>query len=269
MTSTGNMRQKLGQHFLINTNVPPRIARAVGAGDGEVIIEIGPGHGELTRALRASFTGTLVCIERDPILGAQIIRSVAHTEKTILVDGDVREVLASVVSQYVLPTQSYYLVGNIPYYLTGHLLRQIGELPHRPTKTVLMVQREVAERMAALPPRMNRLAATVQYWSEPRIILTLKAADFRPAPEVASAVICLTSRTESLAPAEAYMRAVRFIFQQPRKTLGNNLSSGIGREAAHLLLTSLSIPPDARPHDLAVEDVARIACALPTHVDGG
>jgi 16S rRNA (adenine1518-N6/adenine1519-N6)-dimethyltransferase len=127
-----------------------------------------------------------------------------------------------------------------------------------------MVQKEVAERICAEPPRMNRLAASVQFWAQPKIIARVPRTDFSPPPEVESAVVEFTVRAPAIGnglPEERYYKAMRAIFAQPRKTVLNNVAAGSGgnRNEIAASLSALAIDPNSRPQDLSIEKISRIA----------
>src|SRR5882724_2969666 len=132
----------------------------------------------------------------------------------------------------------FAIVGNIPYYLTGHLFHLIEELPQRPRNVVLLVQKEVATRAAALPPKANKLSAALQYWSQPTIVCTVPKDAFFPVPQVHSAVLALaTLRTMCERNAEEsaqYYRALHALFPHPRKTIMNNLREALTRNQSRI-----------------------------------
>ena len=154
----------------------------------------------------------------------------------------------------------YKIAGNIPYYITGHLFRILSELARKPELGILMIQKEVAERICAAPPRMNRLAASVQFWVEPRILQTVPAADFSPKPKVTSVVISLKTK-QPIINVLTYYAAVRALFSQPRKTIINNLKNGREWKEDVLAekLSAIGIVPNHRPQDLGISDIAAIA----------
>lgn len=264
------MPKKLGQHFLKNPAAQKKIAAALAIQTGETVIEIGPGHGELTNKLLAFGFGVLgkdgsavkiIAIEKDGHLVEELKQKFADEENVEIVEGDVLKILPDVVKNYKLKPKNYKLVGNIPYYITGHLLRTIGDLEPKPERCVFTLQKEVTERLTAQPPKMNRLAAAVQFWAEPEIILALSKTEFRPRPKVNSAAILLKTKIQKPAvPPESYYKTVRVLFQQPRKTALNNLvASGLSRERAAEALRRAGLGPNLRPQDLKIEDIARIA----------
>lgn len=257
------MRQKLGQHFLVNTERLRAIAEALEIKNGDTIIEVGPGHGELTEAvLDQNKKIALTLIEKDPEL-ATALRLQYEAEKNIaVIEGDVRELLLSLTEKTVHTHKSYKLLGNIPYYLTSFIFRLVGELPHKPTDVVFMIQKEVAERIAAKKGRMNLLAASVQAWADVEIVTYVSRNDFLPPPEVESAVVKLTTK-EKIPKKDlpAYYRTIKILFKQPRKTILNNLVAldALSREEIAEKLRKLSIDPSSRPAELPIEAINEIA----------
>jgi 16S rRNA (adenine1518-N6/adenine1519-N6)-dimethyltransferase len=256
------MPRKLGQHFLKNPAVARAMAQALDLKPGDVVVEIGPGQGQLTQALVTAGAGIkIIAIEKDPALAEEARQRFKDNPAIQIASGDALKELQA--TSYKLQAISYKVTGNIPYYITGRLLRIIGELDPRPELAVLMVQKEVAERIVAGPPRMNRLAASVQFWAEPRIVRNVGRKEFNPAPEVDSAVILLQAR-ETAPPATsedaaAFYRAVRTLFAQPRKTVLNNLKSGLGDEKAVEILERWGVDLRARPQVLSIAEIANIS----------
>lgn len=271
--STDKM-QKLGQHFLKNKKVVREIIDALALRSGDIVFEIGPGHGELTEELKTSALShgqkkekiKIIAIEKDKDLCGSLEKQFENDGSMEIVCGDALELLPQLVSK--LENKKYNLAGNIPYYITGHLLRIISELKNKPERAVFMIQKEVAERIIAQPPAMNRLAASVQFWAEPKIMANVSKYDFRPVPKVDSAVILLAQK-ENLPPcdADAYYAAMRIVFSQPRKTILNNIFDGVGegksgnggKEDVAKKLGNLGIDPLSRPQNLAVENIMAIA----------
>jgi len=281
------MPPRLGQHILINP-APIRTALdALALEKGDTVIEIGPGNGALTvpllRALERSH-GNLILVERDKRLAAELERQLENAsgnpsadgvsssvsapaspnrgKPTVrLIEGDIRRELPKLLLEH---RRSVKVVGNIPYYITGKLLRILREAPRPPERTVLMVQKEVAERIVARPPKFNLLAAAVQFWAEPKILEVLPPRDFRPPPKIESALLLLVRRADLRADKERYYRALRMAFRQPRKTLLNNLLAGAGKPRGEIerILHSLKIPLQSRPQDLSVENIMHIAGEL-------
>ncbi|HEY5221286.1 MAG TPA: 16S rRNA (adenine(1518)-N(6)/adenine(1519)-N(6))-dimethyltransferase RsmA [Candidatus Paceibacterota bacterium] len=259
--------QKLGQHFLRNAAINQKIVAALALAKGDHIIEIGPGHGELTVPLARTAQDNhreIVCIEKDHSLieGLELLAIKERTAAVIkIVEGDALKLLPD------LMTAKSKIVGNIPYYITGKLFRIMSEADQRPERAVLLIQKEVAERLCAVPPAMNRLAASVQFWAEPELLAVVPRKDFFPPPEVDSAAIILKNRVAtrpSIDPA-LYYRAVRAIFAQPRKTILNNLSAiaknDSSKEDIAKTMKAIGVDPGARPQDLDIDAIIAIAKA--------
>lgn len=246
----------LGQYFLKNTTAVMQSINALRLEAGEVVIEIGPGTGALTGPLSKQCLRVgceLIAVEKDEELAANIT-----LPNTRVVVGDILIELPRLTEN----VKKYKIIGNIPYYITGHLLRVISELKNKPAMTVLMIQREVAERICAKPGEMSLLAAATQIWAEPKLLLVLKPSDFEPQPAVYSAVIELRTKNGGLTAGELtnYFTALHHIFKQPRKMLVNNLMvSGLSRIEALNLITSLNLAPTCRPQDLTTKHCLAIS----------
>lgn len=294
--------QKLGQHFLKNAAVLQKIVDALAIADGDRVIEIGAGHGELTAPLALAARGKhckIFCIEKDRALVGELEVFATQENSTIdntvdngalddtnarprvtVIEGDALKLLPEIILKNIVRAKKthYKILGNIPYYITGKLLRTIGELEHKPERTVLLIQKEVALRICATPPDMNRLAASVQFWADAEIVAHVPRKDFSPAPDVDSAVIVLDTKIfagkSALGSAKhdddasdlnpmLYYRAVRAIFAQPRKTLLNNLSAAarktIKKNEVGAQIKKNSINPASRPQDLSIDQIASIA----------
>ncbi|HUC02239.1 MAG TPA: 16S rRNA (adenine(1518)-N(6)/adenine(1519)-N(6))-dimethyltransferase RsmA [Candidatus Paceibacterota bacterium] len=269
--------KKLGQHFLKNAAVLQRIADALDLQKGDAVIEIGPGHGELTlpiaRAAARAGASSVVAIEKDHSLIAPLGALAEKNGAGILsiMEADALKILPDTVARLgATPggVKRYKIAGNIPYYITGKLLRVMSELAEKPERAVLLVQKEVAERISAAAPHMNRLAASVQFWADAAVIAHVPRRDFSPPPDVDSAVIVLKTK---LVPAPIdpalYYRAVRAIFAQPRKTILNNVAAGMKADApksdALACLRSLGIKPEGRPQELTIFQAVELARSVP------
>ena len=276
--------KRLGQYFLKNQTAIKKIIAALDIKEGNTIIEIGPGHGELTLEL-LKFPINLVAIEKDKVFIEDLIKkseipargearprrrnpksetdSNDQNSKLKIIEGDALKIIKSLI----LNLQSdYKLMGNIPYYITGHLLRILSELENKPELTVLTIQKEVAERIVAKPPKMNRLAAITQFWAEPEIVMTLKPNDFDPPPKVDSAIVKFKLNPNYLSICDRaylsnYYKTVKILFQQPRKTILNNLQAGLKLSKEEILekLKSIGLTGQERPQDLSIETIINVS----------
>lgn len=272
---------KLGQHFLINKDKIKKIVEALELKEDDTIIEIGPGHGELTLELRIDPPGILrkknaelriIAVEKDEKLAEVLQKKFAPNKNIKIIKGDILKILTKPTQNPKLITHNYKVVGNIPYYITGKLLRILSKLEYKPSLIVLTIQKEVAQRICAQPPKMNLLAASVQFWAEPKIIGYISRKDFWPAPEVDSAIITLTpiAADNKQIAADKYYRLIKALFKQPRKTILNNLINikrsdlpkidvNIRRSNLQKLLQKIGINPSHRPQNLSIEQILELS----------
>jgi len=252
----------LGQHFLKDPAIIKKIVAAIDPQRGETIVEIGPGHGELTLSLGSACKeagAKLIAIEKDVRLAEALQKRAADLGSPEIAEGDALELLGAPKSALTL-VPPFKIVGNIPYYLTGRLLRIVSEMEQGPSRCVVMVQKEVAERAMERPPRMNRLAASVQFWAKAKIAANVSREAFAPMPEVDSAILLLDRIGSPKEPAGkgAYYDALRVLFAQPRKTVLNNLAARTGKERALEALKASSVDPGLRPQDLSIQNIKQI-----------
>ncbi len=251
------MPQKLGQHFLKDENALGKIVAALEVKSPDTVIEIGPGHGELTRQILAANPHKLIAIERDPRLAA-VLRKDLSGPKLEIIDGDALKILPGFINE---TGGNYKIVGNIPYYITGYLLRTLGELEPKPELIVLTIQKEVAERVCAAPPKMNLLAASVQFWAEPKIRFIIKKGAFSPPPKVDSAVLKLKPQKIYDADPSKYYQLIKVLFKQPRKTILNNLAAGskLPKSEVSKILDAVGVRRDARPQTIGVPELKSLS----------
>jgi 16S rRNA (adenine1518-N6/adenine1519-N6)-dimethyltransferase len=246
--------KRLGQNFLADPGALRKVIAAAEVGSGDSILEVGPGLGSLTRLLAVE-TARVVAVELDSgMIGAleDILRGFENVE---LIHGDILEVeLAN-----LFPRGEYKVVANIPYYITSALLRHVLETPNPPTRLVLTVQREVAERICAQEGDLSLLALSVQVYGAPWIAARIPAGAFYPPPKVESAVVRIDLYPRPLIPQEQlddFFRLIKAGFGQKRKTLRNALSAGTGlsKEAVEDLLTGVGIDPQRRAQTLSIAE---------------
>src|SRR5690606_10746789 len=172
----------LGQNFLHDTRIVQRIAEVADLGPDDLVVEVGPGLGILTREL-ARRAGTVIAVELDTRL-ADHLRESLELENVRMVEGDILDLnLAELVGK-----RPYHVVANLPYSVAAAVIEHVLESDHRPGRMVVMVQREVAERIVARPPEMSVLAVAVQFYAVPRIAFRVGPGAFVPRPRVDSAV---------------------------------------------------------------------------------
>ncbi len=258
-------RHSMGQNFLSDVDVLEGILREAAPGPGRGVLEIGPGLGFLTGGLIAA-GATVTAVELDRGLAAFLLDVYAadiEAGRLRLVEGDALDQdLSNLVAA------PYDVVANLPYQITSPILhRLLGKAP-RAQRLVLMVQREVAERIAAAPGDMSYLSVFVQYHARARIALFVKPDSFEPAPKVSSAVIVLepydTDDRLDAAAEDALWRVVQAGFRERRKMLHNVLRRQLPIEADRVdaALAAVGIAPDRRPQTLAVGEWIALVEAL-------
>ncbi len=291
-----NIRPNLlmGQRFLISRPVLERIIAAAGLKPTDTVLEIGAGRGELTRAL-AERAGRVIAVEKDPRLAEALERELSHRsvsdsgQRTRQVNTDDRRHLLNAPSgenvtiirgdilklfPEALPLPNRYrVIANIPYYLTSRLIRRLLEAERPPKDILIMVQREVAERITARPPHMNLLALSVQAYGKPEILFPIPAQAFRPPPSVDSAFIRIGNirkdffREQGL-DERKFFAILRAAFQGKRKTLENSLArnANLSKSKVADALGKLNLS-GKRPEALGLEDWVKLARAFQNEMD--
>jgi 16S rRNA (adenine1518-N6/adenine1519-N6)-dimethyltransferase len=255
----------LGQNFLVDESVPPKILAAAAIGPDDVVIEIGPGVGVLTLRM-APIVRKLTAIELDRRLYPYLHQALAAYPGARLVEGDALEFKPS-----ELEPEPYKLVANIPYYITSAILRHFLESDHRPLKTVLMVQKEVAQRIVAQPPDMSLLAVSVQFYGKPKIWSYVPAGAFFPPPKVDSAVLVIETYSPEELPCPGvdearFFKVVRAGFSQKRKQIANSLAAGLAPELdksqVQTALAAAGIENSRRAESLTLKEWAALYATL-------
>ncbi len=251
-------RKRFGQHFLSDPRILARIAEAAAPAPDETVIEIGPGRGALTERLRER-AGRVIAIEIDRDLAAALRARYAADDRLTIVEGDVLD-----VSLAELAGGPFVLVGNIPYYITTPILFRALERP-RAARAVFLVQREVAERLAAPPgsEEYGALSANVQALAHPELLFRVAPGAFQPPPSVESAVIRLTPLAQPLVlPDEEapFRELVQAAFGMRRKQMRRVVRSlwGLDAHTAERILEAAAIEPTARPETLSPERFVRL-----------
>lgn len=268
-------KPKLGQHFLTDHSAALRIADALGNLSQGTVLEIGPGRGALTFLL-AKRARRVIAIELDRVLAAQLRMNLALASNVEIIEGDILAVdfdtLFGPKPGSTRPGMNHepakvQVVGNLPYYITSDILLRLFASRKCWATIVLMVQREVAERLAAQPghSEYGLLSATTQLYADVENLFALPPTSFSPPPKVHSAVVRLTlnSRLESLGVPEAdFIAFLKLSFGQKRKTLWNNLRSTYETKALRSAMESAGVQSSARAEELSLEEAARLYRAL-------
>ena len=253
-------RKRLGQHFLIDGEVLSLIVGTAELTPDDVIVEVGPGLGILTKEL-ARRAGWVIAIELDDKLAALLQQTLASFDNVTIINDDVLRIEPEdlVKGREV----GYKVVANLPYYITSPVLRHFLEASAKPQTMIVMVQKEVAEAIAAKPGQMSLLSVSVQFYGEPRIISYVPSQCFYPAPEVDSAVLRIDLYPQppvAIADEGSFFELVRAGFAAPRKQLVNSLAQGLGLSKAEVLplLERANIESRRRAETLTLEEWARL-----------
>jgi 16S rRNA (adenine1518-N6/adenine1519-N6)-dimethyltransferase len=260
--------ERLGQHFLIE-GWRERVIAEIARQPNSVWLEIGAGHGEMTTLL-AHHAKQVIAIELDPPLAQRLTESTAPLGNVRVISGDVLELdLAALISPSLSPDERISVYGNLPYYITSPILHRLFEIAERIASINIVVQLEVAERIASPPGHREYgyLSVLAQFHSRPEIRMTIPPEAFSPPPRVDSALVSMelpaVPNTLGIADTAAFFEFVKLCFAQKRKTLWNNLRAAVGDERARAALAAAGIAPRTRAEELSVPQFAALYRALP------
>lgn len=249
-------KKSLGQHWLKDRDVLANIAEEAGISENDTVLEIGPGLGTLTSELlrRAK---KVVAVELDGDLARKLPGQFPGKELEVINQDILTFDLRNLPEDYVV-------VANVPYYITSKIVQLLTTAVNKPRTIVLLIQKEVAERMAARPGEMSILAVSSQVYAEVRLGEVVPAALFTPPPKVDSQVVILEMRQKSQVTPEDekhFFRIVKAGFSAKRKKLRSSIASGlhISKPEAEKLLKDASISPEDRAEELSIDDWARLA----------
>jgi len=254
-------KKSLGQHWLHDQASLEAMCEAAQLTDTDTVLEIGPGLGTLTKLLVAK-SKQVVAVELDKILAANLPITVRASNLQV-VEEDI------LTFDFTSLPAGYKVVANIPYYLTSNLLRTLSDTLNPPTRVALLVQKEVAQRVAAAPGDMSLLSVAVQFFWEVELGQVVPAELFTPPPKVDSQILILRRREPLLFPdidIKPFFRMVRAGFAQRRKTLLNTLSSGLrlDRKEVTIICKSVDIDPKRRAQTLSLDEWHNLYISLYT-----
>src|SRR5437588_7445255 len=256
-------KAKLGQNFLVDRNAARRIVDALGDMSQSVVVEIGPGRGVLTQ-LTAERARHLLAIEFDSMLAHDLPGALASSGNVEIIEGDFLKVQ---LPQLLLHDKSVKVIGNIPYYITSDILLHLFEQHASIETIVVMVQKEVADRLAAAPGNRDYglLTVTANLFADVELLFTLPPGAFSPPPQVHSSVLRL--RISPKAPAlqidsDEFLEFCKLGFAQKRKTLFNNLRGRYREKAIRQAMERAAVRADARAEALSLVQLAAIYRAI-------
>ncbi len=260
--------KSLGQNFLVNPSVCPKMADLCGADDRTGVIEIGPGAGVLTNEL-ALRSCKVVAVELDKRLLPVLEETLSEHKNVRVINDDAMKLDFHKLIEDEFPDNEVVICANLPYYITSPILMRLLE-ERLPVKAItVMVQKEAADRICASPGTRacGAISAAVHYYCEPEVLFRVSPGSFIPAPKVESAVIRLnilktppvTAKDEKL-----FFKVIRASFLQRRKTLSNSLSAGLSMQKAQIneALARAGIPANARAEEMTMQQFSDITDAL-------
>lgn len=262
-------RKGLAQHFLVDGGVVKQILTAAGLSQSDTVVEVGPGLGVLTTELVKS-AGRIITIELDRKL-AELLKSNLSSDNLTVINEDILKIdPVQLLTAYGI--SEYKVVANLPYYITGAVIRHFLETPVKPRLMVLMVQREVAKQITAKPGDMSLLSVSVQLYGRPEITAKVPARAFYPAPRVDSAVmrIDVYPRPQvAVNDVNEFFRLVKAGFSANRKQLINSLANGLVLPKVEVLplLEKSGIDPKRRAETLTIGEWGKLFSVFQGEID--
>jgi len=262
-------RKGLGQNFLVDEKALDKIVEAAELSKSDQVIEVGPGTGFLTERLIEK-AGQVLAVELDFNM-VYLLKDRFESAKNLkVIEGDILKLaVPEILKRGQNEKGAYKVVANIPYYITSPVIKHFLQAERRPSLIILLVQKEVAEKICG---RTGKTVLTVEteVYGKPELILKVHSSAFYPAPKVDSAVLKIQIYDEPLIPFEqmdAFMRIVKFGYSQKRKKLSNSLSAGLRIEnsKAREFIVEAVISPEVRAEELEIEDWKRLVDVLTNH----
>ena len=255
------LSKRLGQNFLIDKKVIKKFIRTADSRTGDIILEIGPGFGALTREI-AKKAGKVIAVEKDKRI-AEILKEETKDFKNV-------EIINKDILKLNFPGsrgmgRNYKIAANLPFCIAIPVIRKFLEAKNPPEEMILIVQKEIAQKICSKPPKMSILAISVLFYAEAKIIGYISKESFWPKPKVDSAIIKITPNQRRFAASPRFrgqlFKIIKAGFSQPRKQLAGNLANklNIGKEEVKRLLLKNNIQPDQRAETLTIKDWIKLA----------
>ncbi len=247
-------RKSLGQNFLVNKDILQKIITTSELSKNDIIIEVGPGIGTLTKEMAGSVK-KVIAIEKDKNLIPILKENLISSKNINIINEDILD--------FNHKEKNYKVIANIPYYITSPIIRKFLEEKNPPSLMVLMIQKEVADRIIAKPPKANLLAVSVQAYAEPKIVKAVSKSCFWPQPDVVSSLIKITPHKSRLSPSfySHFFNITKIGFSHPRKQLQKNIQLHYKKNNTNNIVKSLecaNINLKRRAETLTIEEWKKI-----------
>ena len=256
--------KRLGQNFLIDKQVIKKVIQTANLQTKDVVLEIGPGTGALTQEI-AKRVKKVIAVDEDINMCKILKQAIRDFKNVEIIQADILKILNS---KFLILNSKYKVVANLPFYITAPTIRKFLESKNPPKEMTLIIQKEVAQRICANPPKMSILAVSVQFYANAKIISYISKKSFYPVPKVDSAIIKIIPRQfrvpDSRQFCERFFRIVKAGFAHPRKQLANNLSKMLKLDKKELssLLLKNNIKPTQRAETLSIKDWIKLSNML-------
>ena len=235
--------KRLGQNFLIDKTALNKFVRAVNQQLNDTILEIGPGLGIITQKLAEK--AKVTAVEKDRQI-AKILNATLKSPNIKIIQED--------ILKYNPKKKGYKIAGNLPFYVAAPVIRKFLEHKNPPEEITIIIQKEVAQRICAKPPKMSILAVSVQFYAKPKIISYISKKSFWPYPKVDAAIIKISEINNLKQNKDLFFKIVKQGFSHPRKQLVNNLSNKTNKEKIKSWLLKNNIQPSQRAETLSIDD---------------
>lgn len=249
----------LGQNFLKNPKITDKMLSVADLSSQDIILEVGPGKGAITEKL-LNKVKQVIAVEKDKELVEYLQDKFKNAKNLKIVEGDI---LKNTNYELLVTSYSYKIISNLPFYLTSRFLRTFLELKNKPATMILIIQKEVAQRICDKPPQASLLSNSVQFYADPEIIDLVSKNNFYPEPEVDAAIIKIKTFKNPKIKVDnvnEFFKILKIGFSQKRKQLHNNLAFGLHlkKDQAKELLQNLNIDPERRAQTLSLEEWEKI-----------
>jgi 16S rRNA (adenine1518-N6/adenine1519-N6)-dimethyltransferase len=256
-------KKSLGQNFLLDENILQEIAELAEVSDNDVILEIGPGTGLLTKEL-ATRARKVIAIEKDERLISVLQKNLENFDNVKIISDDIKNIISS-INSLELEKGNYKLVANLPYYLSSFIIRRFLEIDEKPEKITITLQKELAERICEKPGNMSLISVMVNFYGEPRLGPVITRDKFYPSPQVDSQIVVIDKiNSPNDIDIKFFFRTLRIGFSSKRKMLWKNLRNGfrLSKEQIFKIFGEININTMSRAQELSLEQWKKLSTKI-------